>query len=930
MTVAGLFLAALWLADPSLGSVGFSVEKGDGAEGSVEFLADGIRITKTSERGYLVVRSKTTVAGRPGQRLVAAAKQSSANADPFYSVGCLRLLGPDDRLVLKAYRNLNTFNGGGPRKDRLVNTPDGKFVRKFTLAAMRGKDDSAADFDGTPLPEKDVRPAIVVAGPPSVSVWRDWTVDDFEVASAAWKKGARAVADRCSRDMTQDAISADDLSQRLSDDIDHTARVVRRDGVSRLLVDGKDAFPALYRACGRKPTTFCAKPFCEAGVKLAVPNLYFGTGVKNMELACWTDEGFDVEKAVRLVRDALRVSPESIFIIGLTVDPPASFARQHPDEVWRNADGSMVYCSGCHIVRTPHPETRADCWPLVSPLSELWRAEVDKNVVALVDGLRRAGLLKRIVGLHVNGYDDGQFAPVLPDYSAPALRAWKRHLAEKFGASAPDWTMPTPADYVPDGKAPEFLDPVLDRRLHEFALFRHKSLFDVQDRIGRVFKNACGKDVVVIKWCMGGFRGREGSAYDFSHFVDCQGIDILVAQSNYGYRLPAGALLENRIQNSLHRHGKLYVDEFDFRSWARVPAADELSAWGLGWAPGREMWETLLRRRAGQMFALRSGFWFYDISGLMFNAPEIYRSVAEMMPLAERLAAKKPSLWRPSAAVVIDEEGLLYRNMLGRRKMPDEMILVDEQLYLLEGSGVPFELWLAKDIVAEPDLMKGLKTVMILGMRKIDAPRRQMLERLADLGCVVIHGHGNGCLEGQEATGFAVDWSKGPFDHEMVPAAGFATDAARSFLVSERLRQSVNGKKGEWASWGFWRPMRFAIADETDVRPIARYAEDGKLAIGEKGSRVYVCEAAGVSPSLFNQLVSKAGGFVATRPGGVQLNMNGDFVSVHGLVGGRYEIRLPRPCAVREVGGRGKRFNTGASVVIEIEAGETRWLELEQ
>ena len=929
MTVAGILCAALWLADPSSGSAGFSVEKVDGAEGSVEFLSDGIRITKTSERGAIVVRSKTTVPGMPGQRLVAAARQSSANADPFYSVGCLRLLGPDDRLVLKAYKTLNTFNGGGPRKDHLVNAPDGKSVRKFTLAAMRGEGCPPADFDGTPFPENWVRPSIVVAGPPSVSVWRDWTVNDFDAASAAWKKEAQTVVERFTRDMTQDAIDETEFFRRLSNDVEHTAKVVRRDGVSRLLVDGKDAFPALYRACGRKPKTFCARPFCEAGVKLAVPNVYFGTGLKSTELACWTDAGFDVAKAVRIVRDAMRVSPDSIFIVGLTVDPPPAFVRRHPDEIWRNADGSPVYCSGCHIVRSPHPETRPDCWPLVSPLSELWLAEVETNVCRFVDGLRSAGLLKRIVGLHVNGFDDGQFAPVVPDYSVPARRAWSRYLAEKFGEAAPDWTMPSPAEYAPDGTAPEFLDPVRDRRLYEFALFRHKSLFDVQDRIGRAFKKACVKDVVVIKWCMGGFRGREGSAYDFSHFVDCSGIDILVAQSNYGYRMPAGALLENRVQNSLHRHGKLYVDEFDFRSWARVPAADELSAWGLGWAPDREMWETLLRRRAGQMFALRSGFWFYDISGLMFNAPEIYRSVAEMMPLAERLAAKNPSSWRPSAAVVIDEGGLLYRNLLGRRKMPDELMLVDEQLYLLEGSGVPFELWLAKDIIAEPDLLKDCKTALFLGMRKIDASRRTMLGRLKSFGCTVVHGHGNGWLEGMDATGFRVVSGEGPFDHVMVPASGYSPDEARSFLEGERLRQSVNGKKGEWASWGFWRPMRFAIADETGVTPIARYAEDGALAIGIKDRLIYVCESAGVSPALFNRLVSEAGGFVATRPG-VQLNMNGDFMSVHALVGGRYRIRLPREGVVREVGGRGERFAKGSFPEIEIEAGETRWFEFSQ
>lgn len=56
--------------------------------------------------------------------------------------------------------------------------------------------------------------------------------------------------------------------------------------------------------------------------------------------------------------------------------------------------------------------------------------------------------------------------------------------------------------------------------------------------------------------------------------------------------------------------------------------------------------------------------------------------------------------------------------------------------------------------------------------------------------------------------------------------------------------------------------------------------------------------------------VERAGGYIPARPG-LQVDMNGDFASVHCLVPGHYDFTLP----------------DGKTVPMDLRTGETRWLD---
>ena len=126
---------------------------------------------------------------------------------------------------------------------------------------------------------------------------------------------------------------------------------------------------------------------------------------------------------------------------------------------------------------------------------------------------------------------------------------------------------------------------------------------------------------------------------------------------------------------------------------------------------------------------------------------------------------------------------------------------------------------------------------------------------------------------------------------------------------------------------------RTTVVEDPGVRVIARYRSDGKpaVAVREDGGcrRIYVGEPCGPSASLFNLFAREAGAYVPHAGTGLQVDLNGDFASVHALAAGTYEFRLPRRCrAVNLKSGLEERQKDGR-IVLELTAGETCWLRFD-
>lgn len=93
------------------------------------------------------------------------------------------------------------------------------------------------------------------------------------------------------------------------------------------------------------------------------------------------------------------------------------------------------------------------------------------------------------------------------------------------------------------------------------------------------------------------------------------------------------------------------------------------------------------------------------------------------------------------------------------------------------------------------------------------------------------------------------------------------------------------------------------------------------------GVAVHITQPGGFSPKFFHDFVKDAGGYVATDPG-VQVDMNGNFASVHCLVPGKYDFNLPFPCRIVNLKDVREELSADGVLPLNLTAGETCWFRI--
>ena len=768
---------------------GFDVMREGGAEGEVSFGDGAVRIRKTNAAGRITVRAPAFPAAE-GAALRFFADVSARTDDPDGTVGYICAHGAERTVVPVDPITAKAFSKGGKAYMRmLVNSAPGMTYRKY------------AHF--TPAGEP-VTPVIVVEGAPSESVWRNWTAEDLDAAQDLWGRHWKSLS---AQDRSGDRAELAAFERAVAADVDHTARIVTRNGFSRFVVDGRDTPPFAYKASRRDGAQYSGKPLQPHGVKIGCIVLPLGELPGGR--APWNEKGFDVEMAVERIRDGMRMGDESCFILALGCSAYPAFTEvEHPDETWRRKDGSVVRGnSGSAIPDEYNDGGKLDKgdrrWPWVSYASPAWRNAIKGIVARLVAELKRTGLSKRIIGVHFCGYHDGQFASPVEDHSPCAKAEYAKHLAAR-------------------GLKPG--DPGT-----EYAAFARQLGYRALEEFSREAKRAFGKPIIAVRWSMRPLGGTKDAAYDLGAFIRSDAVDVVIPQPTYAQRLPALGQGVRLPCQTLHRHGKMMWYEFDLRTYAALErwAKSVVDAKGLGTSEDLAMWQTVFRKHAGIMLAQRMGWWLYDMAGGWFYPEEIAKDCGDVYSLCRDMLEVDPDPWHPDAALVVDERAMAAYNTSDGPKVKNARNLVMGQWPRTAASGVPYDFYLADDAYGDPDLMKRYKAVVLCAFLHPDDRQKALMEKLSALGV-----------------------------------------------------------------------------------------------------KTFVAPEAGYSPAFFNGFVKDAGGYVAMRPGVAQVDMNGDFVSVHCLVPGRHDFRLPFPAKVVNVkSGREEKAADG-TLTLEMSAGETCWFRL--
>ena len=905
----------VWRAPIEKGLGCLDIDWRDGATGTVTVAElDGtaaLRVEKKNAAGYLLIRPKKGFSAKKGMRLRSFAACASRDGDGESQLAFLAMYagGKED---LSHFAKFDKKGRGGPRQTRMVSTPPGTPDRKLCHLELSNDD--------------IVTPAIIVAGAPSTSYWNNWGVEDFTAAENAWKNSAMKRKTRALPDCCKPVDDAE-FDRMVAAEPDHVAKVACRDGFARLVVDGKERLPLMFKYSTGATVhgDFTADMRMAAG-GVDIQVVFVRMGVTSVPgRGHWSAAGFDCAGAVGEIRRKMMRVPRSKFILSVGLDAYPEFAGEHPGEAWMDANGRPVWGDAGHTLSSPPKETeKKGRWIWVSNHSLVWREAVKKNLSMLIAELKRTGLAKLVVGVHLAGFHDGQFATGMPDFSAPACAAFREWQKREFGEIR--------FEGAPAYGAARYVDPVKEAHQAAYLRFMKQAPFAMQEDVARHVKRAFGKSIVAIRYCMTPFGGSFNAAYDFVPFVNSDAIDILCAQPDYGRRLPALSLAHRVPLESSHAHGKLFLNEFDLRTYgACAPWEPELSSMGFSRVTDHAQWCTVHRRLAGQMFAKRMGWWYLDMAGGWFDPPEIAADIADVKRRGEELAVLPPDPWRPDVAVAVDEDGALLRNLVGKRWNPDEQLMGGGQIQMLGQSGVPYDYWLLEDFLRRPELAERYRMIVFFGMYDMDGRRLAFIDRMKRNGRTLAFLSGAGRIRGLGHFNLALDEKKAPADHAVVPESGFGV-AMYSQLAENVYTQLLGIPEKDWRH-RFYSPDRMSLSKNSAVKPRARYL-DGAVAVGEQAGTdwriAYVAEPGAFTPDYFRFLAAAAGAYVPTERSGLEVDMNGDFISLHCIRPGRYTFKFPFPATVVDLK-IGMRLGVALkSLDLEMEAGETRWYALQR
>lgn len=863
----------LWKADLAReGEVTFEFRHGAG--GNVTVSSEGIHVVKTNDVGEIVIKARPfTVQKGLGVRFIA--DHAVMDADVDYSSGFLRYHGAIEKNLRMdgPCERLNFWGGGLQTMRGMPCTAPGMTYRKYAQCYAE---------DGM------LTPVIVIAGAASDSVWKNWCAEDLESS----RKALNVLKGQHHRpDYLPQAISERELDELLAGDSDHKAEIRKVDGVSRLFVDGAATAPVAYKSQRMQ------RQYSDRGESNFGGRLLDGSGIKLMAAGGYLHEfegtnGFDAVAFVRIIRQAMRVCPNSLFIVELNVNAPSDFVSNlHPEEAWLVEKNQPLYGrhgSGISSYGMSPEKFKKICFQWPSYSSRVWRNWVKERIRLISAEMQRQNLMKRVVGIHLSGYHDSQLTVCANDVSVHAQAEYRRIVSEPGCIST------------------------------NYAFCIRLTGFRAAEEFAREFKRAAGKPTIAIKWCQSPCQENLAASNELTAFAESDALDVMVCQPNYRERLPAFPTVSVLPMASFHLHGKMFWQECDYRTWRTFSHASFPSLKSLGAAQDLPMWKAMYRKVVGEVDAARMGHWLYDMNGEWYDDEGLAEDIRSVAVESGRLARMSPSPWHPDVAVVIDEAGQVFGSDPLSHLHATGDYIYSEQCRGLGTSGVPYETYLAEDVLTHPDLLRGCRMVVFAFMRTVDHRREKLLRQLRDQGTTLVYLSETGILGGTERIGFDVEHREGGFVRTIHAEAGFEENVMGLMPVM-LLR--------EYGDDTLPSGGRCTLRELQGMKVLARYAADGAVALAERkvgGSRsVYVCEPSGLTPALVNRFARESGAYVAVGRPGLQVNMNGDFISLHCLRPGEYDFVLPFDCMVMNMRNGRRELTDNCMMKLRLTAGET-------
>jgi hypothetical protein len=639
------------------------------------------------------------------------------------------------------------------------------------------------------------------------------------------------------------------------------------------------------------------------------------TGVRHNLKMPWPRPGEEPDYGgVReTMENFLRLAPRGRLILRIDTDPPAWWSAAHPDDCIHLESGEL--------------------FGRVSPASEKWRGEAEIGLRRLVRFLED-NYGENVLGYHPGGqgYEPGATEWIHPrDDFGPAMTVgFRKWLEKKYGddpaALQRAWKT-TDSDFksaaLPTSEERSiylhgsFRDPSRQRKSMDYSEYVQDVIVEVLERFARAIKEESGRRKLVVFFYGYLFEiSAQSGHHRLTRILECPDVDILCGPISYGDRILTGTAPFMAPVDSIHLHGKLWLNEDDTRTHLSAPDM----GFGRVSEPDHTTW--VLRRNFAQALTHRTGAWWMT-SGTRgwFDSKELWDDLGALLRCyRDRVAAA--SRYACEIAVIIDEESALHTHW----NPATRDLLYNSRSDLLR-IGAPIGFYLLEDLVAGrvPDA----KMYVFLNAFYISPGRRRAITDIV-------------CRDGKVSVWYlAPGFVSHPADvSSMQELTGISFRRLARPMVPELIITEAGGarmgglKSGDVIAPGErfpFDPVFAALEPQENMTVLGRYrdtrASAGLVVKSCPGWTSAFVGSTRLAPAVVRSLAKEGGVHIWLDTGDLVI-CDGEFLAVHAQTAGRKNIRFPGKMTV-ENPVAGERIADGAvNIELEMKEGETRLLSL--
>ncbi len=677
-------------------------------------------------------------------------------------------------------------------------------------------------------------------------------------------------------------------------------------GVPTLHINGKPDAAMSYMSYN--PNTRYYTQFGKAGVHLYTFSATPTESGYTLSRETWTAPNtWDYSQTDERSMKVLSSDPEAHFFPRLYLRAPKWWTDAHPDELvtYDPGDGK------------PIPFLHSENRPVPSWASEVWRKDTAMAIQRYIRHMEGSPWSDRVIGYHIAsgtteewmmwGGNENQWV----DYSRPNREAFHRWLKAKYqsvdalrtawgDASVTFETAPIPTKAQRSDAAIFSLhDPAKEQSVIDYTLYNSDLVVETIAYFAKVVKDATRREKLV-----GAFYGyvlqlaaeqRQQNAGHLSllKLLNCPDVDFMTSPTSYAFRDPGtGYTHFMSLTDSVRAHGKLWMDENDYKTWI---TPGPLVEWGKTASCEESIQQQ--QREFACVMGHSCGKWWFDMGGGWYDDPRMMSSIGEMAAIAGKSLAwdRSPA---DQVAYIVDPHSLAWLRTGNALSGP----LIMQQLPLIGRMGAPFGCYLLDDLERIPDHRM---YVFISCFAPTDA-QRKMIDK------VVKHG------------GRVAVWVYAPGiyqDGQLAPAGMQSLTGIHLEMAREEAPMQVQISGTDPLLAGL--PSGLVYGSELVNGPVV-YANDplvrqhGKLVKGGQAGLVSlqmrgwtsVFSSAPMLPTgLLRNLARMAGVHLYTE-GDEVVWANRSMLAVNVNVGGPRTVRLPRAARVTELFS-GKLIGTG-------------------